>query len=56
MGAGRIFFREGPIVDFLVVGQNIFAGRARSGKITFSPLETKKTIFRKKFDGKISKS
>jgi len=43
MGAGIIFFQEGPMVDFQGVGQQYFAGEAKSGKITFSPLETKKT-------------
>ena len=45
MSAGEIFSRKGSIVDFLRGGKNIFAGAAKSGKITFSPLETKKTTF-----------
>ena len=32
----------------------MFAGAAKSGKITFSPLETKKTTFFAKIDGKMS--
>jgi len=43
MGAGILFFQERSIVDFQGVGQQYFAGEAKSGKITFSPLETKKT-------------
>jgi len=43
MGARGIFFREGPIVDFLGWTKNVFAGVGKSGKITFSPLETRKT-------------
>jgi len=40
------------------LAKNIFAGWAKSGKISFSPLETKKTFFAKYFMGKfqISKS
>jgi len=45
MSAGGIISRKGPIVDFPGLGQNIFAGAAKSGKMTFSPLETKKTTF-----------
>jgi len=41
-------------VDFLGVGQKYFAGEAKSGKITFSPLEAKKTTFFAQFDGKMS--
>jgi len=44
-GAGRIFSKEGPIVDFPGVGQQYFCKGAKSGKITFSPLETKETTF-----------
>ena len=33
MSARRIFFREGPFVDFKGVGQNIFAGGKKFGKI-----------------------
>ena len=54
IGAGRIFFREGPIVEFPGVDQKYFVGMAKSGKITFSPLETKKTTFFAKIDGKMS--
>jgi len=43
MGAGIIFFQEGPKMNFQGVGQQYSAGEAKSGKITFSPLETKKT-------------
>jgi len=46
--ARRIFSREGPIVHFPGVGQNIFAEGNRCGKILFSPLETKKTPFYQK--------
>jgi len=35
-------------VNFPGVGQNIFAGGNKCGKIWFSPLETKKTPFRQK--------
>jgi len=54
MAAERIFSRKGPIVDFLGAGQKYFAGAAKSGKITFSPLETRKTTFYAKIDGKMS--
>ena len=40
MGAGSIFFREGPIMEFPGFGHKYFAGGNRSGKITFWPLET----------------
>jgi len=56
MGARGIFSREGPIVDFLGLAKNIFVGAVKSGKMTFSPLETKKTTFFAKIDGKMSKS
>ena len=39
------FSKEGPIVDFPGVGQQYFCKGAKSGKITFSPLETKETTF-----------
>jgi len=45
MGAGGFFSRKGPITDFLKVVQNIFAGAPKSGKIAFSPLETRKKTF-----------
>ena len=48
MRARRIFSREGPIVHFLGVGQNIFAGGNKCGKNWFSLLETKKTPFYQK--------
>jgi len=48
MSARRIFSREGPIVHFPGVGQNIFAWGNKCGKIWFSPHETKKTPFYQK--------
>jgi len=37
------------------LAKNMFAGGAKRGKISFSPLETKKTtFFAKKYDGKMS--
>jgi len=45
MGVGRIFSREGPIVDFPGVAKNIFAAGTKSGKISFQPHETKKETF-----------
>jgi len=45
MGAGRIFSKEGAVVDFPGVGQQYFCKGAKSGKITFSPPETKETTF-----------
>jgi len=45
VSARMIFSREGPIVRFPGVDQNIFAGGNKCGKILFSPLETKKTPF-----------
>jgi len=39
------FSKEGATVDFLGVGQQYFCKGAKSGKITFSPLETKETTF-----------
>jgi len=59
MGAERIVSRQGPNVDFPGVGQKYFYKGAKSVKISFSPLETKKTtFFAKKLSGKcqISKS
>jgi len=48
------FSKKGPIVYFPGVGQNIFAGGAKSGKITFSPLKTKeRTSFAKKLMGNV---
>ena len=41
----RIFSKEGAIVDFPGVGQQYFCKGAKSGTITFSPLETKETTF-----------
>ena len=35
MGVGRIFSREGPIVDFPGLAKKISAGGAKSGKILF---------------------
>ena len=56
MSARRILSRKGPIVDFPGVGQNIFAGGNKCGKIWFSPLETKKRPFYQKilYDEKTS--
>jgi len=45
-GFRRDFFQGGT--------KNIFAGAAKSGKIAFSPLETEKTTFFAKIDGKMS--
>ena len=42
----EVFFsKEGAIVNFPGVGQQYFCKAAKSGKITFSPLETKETTF-----------
>jgi len=49
MDTGSFFSREGPIVDFPGVGQKYFCRVARSGKITFPPLETKTTTFFAKY-------
>jgi len=56
MSARSILSRKGPIVDFPGVGQNIFAGGNKCGKIWFSPLETKKRPFYQKilYDEKTS--
>jgi len=35
MGAGEMFFREGPIVDFPGVGQTYFAGGPKVAKLHF---------------------
>jgi len=48
-GVGQKYFcRKWPLVDFPGMGQICFSGGARSGKITFSPFDTKKTIFLQK--------
>jgi len=54
MGAGGIFSRKGPIVDFPWGGPKNFSWAAKSGKVTFSPLVTKKTTFFAKIVGKMS--
>jgi len=45
MGAGRIFSRDGPIVDFPRVGQKYFAGVPKVAKLHFH--HSKKTFFAK---------
>jgi len=45
MGIGRIFSREGLRMNFPEVAKKIFAGGAKSGKISFQPLKIKKTNF-----------
>jgi len=45
MGPGKIFSKEGAIVDFPGVRQQYFCKGAKSGKIAFSPLEIKETTF-----------
>jgi len=40
-----IFSREGPIVDFPGVAKTFFQGGTNKVKISFYPLETKKTTF-----------
>jgi len=48
-GVGQKYFcRKWPIVDFPGMDQKCFSGGARSGNITFSPFETKKTKFLQK--------
>jgi len=48
VSARRIFSREGSVVHFPGMGQNIFAWGNKCGKILFSPLETKETPFYQK--------
>jgi len=45
MGTSRIVSRQEPKVDFLGLGQKHFCKGAQSGKIAFSPLQTKNTTF-----------
>jgi len=46
MGAGLGFFFQGRAISgFSRSGSKIFLQGAKSGKITFPPLETKKTTF-----------
>jgi len=54
MGAGRIFSRQGPKMDFSGVGQKYF-WLAKSGKISFSPLKLRKQHFCKNIYWKMSK-
>jgi len=45
MGLGMTFSGEGPKVYFPEVAKQTFAGWAKSAKISFYPLEIKKTTF-----------
>jgi len=47
MGAGRIFFRDGSIVDFPGVGQKYFAGGPKVAKLHLH--HSKKTTFFAKY-------
>jgi len=47
MGAGRIFSRKGPIIDFPGVGQKNFAGGPKVAKLHFH--HSKKTTFFAKY-------
>jgi len=49
IGTGRIFFKEGPVVDFPVVGQKYFCRGAKSGKITFYHWKARKQPFLQKY-------
>jgi len=54
MGVGRIFFREGPMVDFPKVAKRIFAGRPKVVEVHFNHSKSRKQPFSQKFDGKMS--
>jgi len=45
MGVGRFFFHGVQTVDFSRGSQINFPGGAKSGEISFIPLQNKKTIF-----------